>query len=259
MCQAAVIGASIPEAMAIFWPTKNHTNEMVETTMDYWEAFSRADYEGITTVLLCERMKGRALFDGLLDIVRSSDQQLLRFFANVVVTTQLVTKDLYMSDLHSGNIFIMHDGTLGFCDIDLAILPKIMRGLYERYVAAKSRFHDDEVMAPGVVAFSALGYVHNNCRYGSLHDFVQIFGSFCECLTANPEIQSFSGALHGMLSTFMDYFANILFTDPQSGMAIGTITDGLLESLFAIALDREAVLGSMGPFDNLFLQHGPSL
>ena len=50
-----------------------------------------------------------------------------------------------------------------------------------------------------------------------------------------------------MLSTFMDYFANILFTDPQSGMAIGTITDGLLEQLFLIAMDRESMLGSMGP------------
>ncbi len=257
--QAAVIGVSTSEAMANFWPTKTHSNEMVETTMDYWEAFSRADYEGITTVLLCERMKGRALFDGLLDIVRSSDQQLLRFFANVVVTTQLVTKDLYMSDLHSANIFIMHDGTLGFCDIDLAILPKIMRGLHERYLAAKIRFQDQEVLAPGVVAFSGMGYVHNNCSYGSLHDFMQIFSSFCECLTANQEIQSFSCALHGMFTTFMDYFANILFTDPQSGMAIGTITDGLLESLFAIALDRETTLGAMEPFDNLSMQNGISL
>ncbi len=148
---------------------------------------------------------------------------------------------------------------LGFCDIDLAILPKIMTGLFARYVAAQSRFQDDDSMAPGVVAFSAQGYCHSNCSYGSLHDFVQIFGSFCECLTANPEIQSFSGALHGMLSTFMDYFANILFTDPQSGMAIGTITDGLLESLFAIALDRETTLGAMEPFDNLSMQNGISL
>ena len=61
-----------------------------------------------------------------------------------------------------------------------------------------------------------------------------------------------------MLTTFMDDFTSIQFTDPQSGMAIGTITDGLLENLFLIAVDREAMLGSMGPTLKLW-QDGLSL
>ena len=230
--------------MSAFWPSELHDAAMMEHTLDVWEALSRWNYKGVATCLLSQRMHGESMHAGLGRRIQScTDSQLCQFLSKCLVTTHLVSKDVYSSDLHGGNLFLLADGSFGLCDIDLAILPKVMTALHARFELAKSRFGDIETMAEAPVTISAQGYVSDECCYGSLHDFVRVLESLQQCLLGLVPTKA-TAALLSLVGIYFDYFQSSLCRS-TTGMAIVEIDDQMLQRLYANAMYRALVLGAL--------------
>ena len=242
--------------MASFWPSEVHDAQMMEHTLDVWEALSRWNYKGVATCLLSSRMHGETVFEGLGHRLQGcTDTEVVKFMAKCLVTTHLVSKDVYSSDLHGSNLFLLNDGSLGLCDIDLALLPKVMTALHARFEFAKERFGETESMAATPATIFASGYVSDECCYGSLYDFLRVLDSLRES-ASNLASSKATTALLMLVGIYCEYFQSSNCVNLVTGMAIVEIEDQLLQKLWGNAIRRGLSLGIIQNSEELLRECG---